>query len=135
MTSQQEQKPKTLIAMLGFGGVYLGTQEIDADSLEPGHVHLPDGCDLPSGKYRWDADRKTFVPLESPAAVALREPHALNAIAAGFLAMWDAGIPLARVTLGWLDFYVRSIDFSDAAGSDPALYELCRRFTHRNQGV
>ncbi|MDO8932066.1 MAG: hypothetical protein Q7U97_06715 [Rhodocyclaceae bacterium] len=123
----------TTIAVLDETGVYLGTAEIDEAYLADGHVHLPEGCDLPLGQYRWDAARKTFVPLESPQVEKMREPHTLNAIAAGFVTLWSQGVALPNFTLEWLDFYVRSLDFVGAHGADLQLRDMCHRFITRSK--
>ena len=50
------------VAVLDEDGVYQGMQDIPLSALTPDHVHLPDGCDLPPGRYWWDAKNKTFMP-------------------------------------------------------------------------
>ena len=62
--SKQPEKPKTTrVAVLDDTGVYQGMQDIPLADLTPDHIHLPDGCDLPPGRYRWDSENKTFIPI------------------------------------------------------------------------
>jgi hypothetical protein len=51
------------VAILDADGVYQGIGNVTRAQLQPGHVELPHGCDLPPGKYFWDAGRKTFMPI------------------------------------------------------------------------
>jgi len=99
------------VARLDAAGVYLGTEEIRADQVTDGHVPLPDGCDLPPGKYGWDRAKRAFVPLADAQQRAVEQPVALNALAWSLLAQFGAGAPLPTPCLLWLDWYVKTIDF------------------------
>lgn len=57
----QESK-MACVAVLDEAGVYQGMQDIPLSALTPDHIHLPDGCDLPPGRYWWDEKNKTFMP-------------------------------------------------------------------------
>lgn len=63
LAPSDESKKMTAIAVLDEDGVYQGLREIPLNDLAPDHVHLPDGCDLPPGRYKWDADVKAFMPI------------------------------------------------------------------------
>lgn len=107
MTAQLVQ-----VAKLDAADTYLGLEMLPADQITADHVQLPDGCDLPPGKYYWDRSASTFLPLRSPQAVAEESPLALNALAWMLLAMWSENrVPIPSASLRWLDFYVKTIDF------------------------
>lgn len=130
--SDMSKKPKmTKIAALDAAGVYQGLREIPETDLKPGDVHLPAGCDLPAGHYRWDADKKTFIPLR-PDRQKMKEqpPQALNAIAIGFIAAFEQGVKLPPETLTWIDSYVQTMDFR-APYSDETV-AMTERFKRRN---
>lgn len=113
---QDAAPAKITVALLDEGGVYQGVAEIDAADLKDGDVHLPNGCDLQPGRYRWDAVGKTFVPLRNGPADKVREPDALLAIAAGLDACRSQGIKLPPVTLAWLDWYSKTWDGKSVPG-------------------
>lgn len=105
------ESPKTVrAALLDGDGVYLGMDDIPADLLTDRHLPEVGDCDLPPGKYRWDADRKTFLPLARPSRDSL-PPEAVRAIALGFLALSAQGAKLPRETQDWLKEYASSFDF------------------------
>jgi hypothetical protein len=52
------------VARLDADGVFQGVEEIDLAQLTVDHVPLPDGCDLPPGRYRWLPERQAFWPIE-----------------------------------------------------------------------
>lgn len=106
-----ESPPTVAVAILDSAGVYHGIEQIPADRVTDDHVLLPDGCDLPLGRYFWDRDQATFMPLANPQQRAVEAPVALNALAWGLLAMHGAGMRLSRPCLDWLDFYINTIDF------------------------
>lgn len=110
------EPPPALIAVarLDAEGIYQGIDLIPADQVAADHVPLPDGCDLPPGRYAWDRAQKTFAPLASPQQRAVEAPVALNALAWGLLAQYDTGMVLPPPCLDWLDYYVRTIDFGYA---------------------
>lgn len=56
------------VARLDPDGVYLGAEEIEQGAVTAGHVVLPDGCDLPPGKYYWDDGLRAFMPLHTRGA-------------------------------------------------------------------
>lgn len=103
---------KVKVAKLDANSIFQGVEEIDGTQVTPDHVHLPRGCDLPPGKYRWDKPRKTFVPLDTPEEAAMKDPYMLNAIAIGLAAIHMHSIPLPPETLAWLDYHFTSIDAS-----------------------
>jgi hypothetical protein len=111
----EDQAPETpatvAVAKLDADGVYQGLDAIPVADVTDTHVLLPDGCDLPPGKYLWSREKSTFLPLASPQQRAVEAPVALNALAWGLLAMDDAGLRLSRPCLDWLDYYIRTIDF------------------------
>lgn len=106
-----ETPPTVAVARLDADGVYHGIDQIAVDQVSDDHVLLPDGCDLPPGKYFWDRTAKSFMPLANPQQRAIEAPVALNALAWGLLAMHGAGMRLSRPCLDWLDFYIKTIDF------------------------
>lgn len=53
---------KVQVARLDENGIYHGIDQIAPEDMTDQHVHLPDGCDLPPGKYRWDSNIKAFLP-------------------------------------------------------------------------
>jgi hypothetical protein len=97
------------IAILDSNGVYHGIEEIHPDNMQSHHVELPDGCDLPPGKYRWDGS--TFRPITDPERIKISNPDAFNAIAIGFIALHQQGIKLPEETEEWLDHYITTQDF------------------------
>jgi len=113
-TPLSETRYFVAVARLDADGVYHGTDEIPDDQVTDDHVLLPDGCDLPLGKYAWDRDKASFVPLANPQQRAESAPLALNALAWLLLAQWDAGTVLPPPCLEWLDFYIKTIDFGYA---------------------
>lgn len=118
------------VARLDAAGVYLGTEQIPADQVTADHVQLPDGCDLPPGKYGWDRDKRAFVPLADAQQRAVEQPVALNALAWLLLAQYAAGMPLPAPCMAWLDWYVKTIDFGiPGIETDRAL--LARYLTDR----
>ena len=120
-----EENKKVQVARLDANGIYQGIDEIDADDLTETHVHLPNGCDLPPGTYRWDNDRKTFIALQRDDEAAAPDPHALRSIAVGLMALQQHGLTLPAETLNWLDFYCTSIDFMGNLNDETAaLVEL-----------
>lgn len=106
-----EEIKTTTIAQIDANGIYRGIVEINESDLTEAHVHLPHGCDLPAGQYRWDAEKKTFMPLQSGEEVPQQDPHALRAVAIGFITLHDQGLTLPPETLAWLDFYTGAMDF------------------------
>lgn len=111
MTDEKEKKSTVQVARLDANSIYQGVDEIDPGELTDSHVHLPNGCDLPPGKHRWDVQQKTFVPLQQGEDVDKPDPHALRSIAIGLMAIHEQGMPLPEETLQWLDFYSSSMDF------------------------
>lgn len=65
MPKKEQAAPPSMvqIALLDADGVYQGIGEIDESEVTQEHVMLPDGCDLPVGKYFWDDVNKTFMPI------------------------------------------------------------------------
>jgi hypothetical protein len=116
---------KKMCALLDDKGVYQGMVEYTHPS-ELTDKHLPeiDACDLPLGKYYWDAGKKTFWPIRpvSPERQT-SEANTLKAIYQGFKAM-DAAFPqmFPKVTKDWLRWYGKSFDARDgkATATDPA---------------
>lgn len=95
-------------AILDPDGVYRGHEPFTG-KLGPGDAEVPDDCDLEEGRYRWNG--KTFLPIASPEPEDMvNELHTLAAIAAGFMAIRDAGTPLPAITDRWLDWYVKTFD-------------------------
>lgn len=113
-----DSPPTVAVARFDAAGVYQGIEQIPADQVTDNHVPLPDGCDLPSGRYFWDRDKATFMPLASPQQRAVEAPVALNALAWGLLAMHAAGMRLPKASLNWLDHYIGTIDFLGSHGSN-----------------
>lgn len=127
MTAQLMQ-----VALLDAADVYLGTELLPADRITPAHVRLPDGCDLPPGKYYWARTANSFLPLRTPQQVAETSPVALNALAWMLLAMHGAGLPLPSASMQWLDFYVKTIDFAYTGDSDAEHLLLANYAAARN---
>lgn len=50
------------VARLDADGVYQGIDLIEQGAVTQQHVLLPDGCDLPPGKYYWDEGLRAFMP-------------------------------------------------------------------------
>jgi hypothetical protein len=50
------------VAILDANKIYLGMEQIKKSELTPSHVQLPDGCDLPVGKYGWNSLHGMFMP-------------------------------------------------------------------------
>lgn len=117
-----EAPPDIAVARLDAAGVYQGIDTIKLCQLTPEHVPLPDGCDLPPGRYFWDREKATFLPISIPQQLGAEAPAALNALAWALLAEFGAGTYVPEPCLDWLDFYIRSVDFSaPGAGADRAL--------------
>ena len=74
-------------------------------------IVVPEDCDLPPGKYRWDKEKGQFVPIMQAFGKpnAVDHPSAIAAIAEGFKAIRD-GKPLPIITLDWIVAYERSMD-------------------------
>lgn len=53
---------KVKVAILDEKDVFQGVTEIDPGQVTELHVLLPDGCDLPTGKYCWDRAMGAFMP-------------------------------------------------------------------------
>lgn len=102
---------KVLVAHLDAEDVYWGTAEITPEEVTSDHVPLPNGCDLPPGRYKWDKAAHTFVSLSDLRQRAVEQPVALNALAWALLALSAAGSQLPAPCLVWLDWYIDTIDF------------------------
>ena len=119
------------IAKLDENNIYHGIEEIEDDALQPHHVELPDGCDLPPGKYKWEG--RTFIPITDSLRIKINHPDALNAIAIGFISLQQDGILLPDETLEWLDHYITTQDF-ELRPSDknrPVTLHLVKSFKNR----
>lgn len=119
------------IAKLDQSGVYQGIEEVAEKNLQPHHVELPDGCDLPHGKYKWNGD--TFVLITDPLRIKINNPDALNAIAIGFISLHQSGIALPEETLEWMDHYLTTQDFElrPAEINRPESLHLVKAFKNR----
>ncbi len=117
---------KVIVAKLDARDVFIGTEELEKAKVTPMHVVLPDGCDLPPNKYRWDRGRKSFVPIAKGKEINEQSPLALNAIAAGFIALHLQGATLPSRTLDWLDYYIGTVDFYGFGGDE--MLEMVMRF-------
>lgn len=102
----------TAVAILSSDGTYMGVGEIvDLDQLAPGQVPVPADCDLLPGRYRWDSDKQTFMPIDRGSPVdRTPPPEAIEGIAFGLLSAWKSGMSLHEKTLSWLDGWLTSID-------------------------
>jgi hypothetical protein len=56
------------VAILDADGIYQGAEHIAESQVTDAHVLLPDGCDLPPGRYRWEHELKAFMPLQKTEA-------------------------------------------------------------------
>jgi hypothetical protein len=107
--SPHEENKMKQIAKLDENNIYHGIEEIEDDALQPHHIELPEGCDLPPGKYQWSGE--TFIPMRNPQRLKTSDPDALNAIAIGFISLQQSGAALPEETLEWLDHYITTQDF------------------------
>ena len=120
------------VATLDAGDLYQGTQEISEDELTDAHIHLPNGCDLPIGKYRFDRERKTFIDAKGANTAETPAPNASRAIAISLIALHEQGLPLPLETLAWLDYYTSSIDFLGNFSQETV--QMVKKFQTRNKG-
>ena len=116
---------KVTVARLDAFGIYQGIDEICDADLTDAHVQLPNGCDLPHGKYRWDKTRGAFVAIDEKKELE-QPPDALRALAIGFIWMHDLGMELPAETLAWLDSYTAEI-----TGFSEPTQEIIKRFQSR----
>lgn len=106
-------------AIIDEGGVLTGFRPAEENEIRTERddvVEVPEDCDLEPGRYRWDGARFMPIILKAPASDE-PEPHALRAIAKGFIAIRDQKansdiwmVELPAETLEWLSFYERTID-------------------------
>ncbi len=97
-------------AVLDERGVFLRTVEV-ADPADLGarmvdlRAHGGD-CDLPSGKYRWDVEKQSFIPLPVERQKRTAEAPSLEE---AFYAYLKEGA-LAPTTLEWVTWYEKTLD-------------------------
>jgi len=101
-------------AILDAAGVLQGFEKVPKKKWKPaaGRVPVPDDCDLAPGRYRWDGEQGTFVPLApkgSGDATTVDVPS-IHAIALGFASLHNQGLVLHVEALAWLRAYERSLD-------------------------
>ena len=113
--TQNETSTKIIVAKLDADGIYHGMDAIPADQVTADHVCLPDGCDLPHGKYFWDRAQGSFMPLTDSQQRAVSQPVPLNALAWALLALSAKGISLPVASACWLDGYIGTVDFTGSA--------------------
>jgi hypothetical protein len=99
---------------LGAGGILASVDDIKSapDDLAENQMVLPD-CDLVPGRYRWDADRRAFMPISlgQPSSLIDSEHNATRAIWKGLKAIQRSGIiAFDRETVDWLEWYGKTID-------------------------
>lgn len=90
------------IARLGVDNIYLGKQTVT--SVSAGQVQIPDECDLTPGRYRWDDQAKTFVPLNFAPRDVANMPNVLRALAQTIRSV-QSGQPLGPEALAFLQWY------------------------------
>lgn len=127
-----QQEETTTVARLNSEGVYYGIDVILKQDLTDHHVHLPHGCDLPPGKYRWDFNKKAFVPLPKGTKPVEYQPHTVNAIALGFIYLYSKGAVFPKETIDWLDYYMTTIDAAGCAATDESRL-MVKSFMERNK--
>ena len=112
----EEAKPFKA-AVLDERGVFLRVVElVDESGLGPRHLDLrPLGgeCDLPGGKYRWDAQACTFVALPRERQKLAEEAPTMEEAWFAFL---KEGIDAPTVQ-AWIQWYEKSLDGQMKAGS------------------
>lgn len=70
MATSKTKKTKAVIeelvtvAIIDSAGIYHGMEQIKKSDVTSTHVQLPDGCDLPPGKYGWDQKHNCFMPTK-----------------------------------------------------------------------
>jgi len=115
--------------------VYMGMVEIDESELGPRHLLASEfggECDLPVGRYAWDAAEKSFKSVEAIANARI-DPVALDMLtqlAMALLRVWSEHREvMTRPILEWLDFYVMSVDFPAELHRNPIVrrYKTVRR--------
>lgn len=81
----EAKHPLVAVARIDADSVYQGIDMIAADQVGEDHVLLPDGCDLPPGRYAWDKAAATFMPLEGARAPSAQQPLATDALVIALL--------------------------------------------------
>lgn len=101
------------VAQLDKAGVLLGFKKVSKKDwvTRDDQVAVEDGCDLAPGRYRWDRDGDTFVPLPPAGSqdALEQEPNAIRAVALGLMTI-SRTIELPDETLDWLEFYAESVE-------------------------
>jgi len=94
------------MALLDDNGVLIGF----SDKKGAKGIPCPHNCDLVVGKYRWDFDKKTFLPFKSPTNEKISmEGDTLYCIASALKAIRD-GDEFPTDTSLWLDRYFSDFD-------------------------
>lgn len=106
---------KVTVALLDETGLLAGydRRSVGPDWIgEEGCIHVPDGCDLAPGKYRWNAAGGRFDPLppNEPPASEMLEPSSLRAIWLGFKALQEGGQAFPAETAAWIEAYGKTMD-------------------------
>ena len=101
------------VAKLDAAGVFQGVGEV----AKLTDLHLPldqigGECDLPPGKYRWDRQRKTFVPLRAAAVAPARDVPTLERAVYALIKRMDMPPEDAQ---RWADWYETTIEAQAAA--------------------
>lgn len=101
----EELKPaKIRAARLDGRGVYQGMDEFDAlEDLTARHIPEVTDCDLPPGKYRWNAQMKTFDALERSSIRPAPDVPAIEDVIYELAAALGERVPDNVVR--WMDWY------------------------------
>jgi hypothetical protein len=51
------------VADIDENGIYQGVKKISEKSLTKKHIQVPEDCDLEPGRYQWNEEQQTFIPL------------------------------------------------------------------------
>jgi hypothetical protein len=104
------------VALLDHNQVYQGLREIDLAEFDARvHVYAEEfggDCDLPPGKYYWDAEHSQFCPFDDglSAAPLPFAPSAEQALASVIRAALGAGVPVGAPAEAWLAAFSKTID-------------------------
>ena len=95
-------------ALLDEEGLFLRMEALPEAELTDRHLPQIADCDLPPGKYKWDAERQQFLPAgkKSPAAA----PDATRAIVKALDAI-AKHIALPEESLRFIAEYKQTFDF------------------------